>query len=120
MKKIGDRAGCIKQVHRLRHALFFRGQFAPRTSQSHLYSERCGEKQVDLACFYFLEVSRRNFSFFGKFILRQISADTFAPDICAERFNSRPFFSGQSHDILHRVLKTIMNDIYIVKNIPKF
>jgi hypothetical protein len=99
--------------------LLFRSQFVPRAPESELYSECSGEKQVDLARFYLLKVSRGDFSFFGKFILRQIPADTFATHICAERFNPGPLFSGQSHDILHRFPQKLMNDTYIVKKSRK-
>jgi len=94
MKKTGEMVERDTRVCRLRHALLCRGQFVPRASEAELYSECSGEKQVDLACFHLLKISRCDFGFFGKFVLRQIPANTFAPNICAERFDSRPFFSG--------------------------
>jgi len=100
----------------LQIGLFFWGQLVPRTPKGKLYS-KCGcEKQVDLACFHFLKIPGRDFGFFGKFILGEIPADTFTSHIRAERFNSRPLFSGQSHDILHRLIGTAVNDTYIVKS----
>jgi len=105
---------------RIKLSLFLRGQFVPRASEGELYSECGGEKQVDLTCFDLLKISRCDFSSFGKFILRHIPADTFTPNICAKCFDSGPLFSGQSHDILHRFLRKIVNDTYIVKKNRNF
>jgi hypothetical protein len=100
--------------------LLFRSQFVPRASEGELYSECSGEKQVDLACFHLLKISRCDFCFFGQFVLCHIPANTLAPDICTKCLDSGPLFSGQSHDILHRLLQIIMNDAYIVKKFRKF
>jgi hypothetical protein len=102
--------------------LFGRRQSAPRTTQGKLDSERGGEKQVDLACFHLLEISRRNIGFFGKFILRHIPAQSLAPHVHAEGLDSRPFFSGQCHgDITPPVRRNQERYIYreILENILK-
>lgn len=54
----------------LQIGLFFWGQLIPGAPKGKLYSKCSCEKQVDLACFHFLEIPGCDFGFFGKFILR--------------------------------------------------
>jgi len=57
---------------------------------------------VDFPRLNFLEIARGNFGPFGQPFLRPAAAHAFPAYVCAERFDSLPFFSGNSHDILHR------------------
>jgi hypothetical protein len=98
--------------------LFGRHQAFPGATQCQLDSKGGGQKEIDFSGFDFLKVTRGNLGFFGECILRQTLADPFTADVCTENLDSLPFFSGNSHDILHRFGGEKVNDTYIVKKFP--
>jgi len=95
--------------------LFHRHQSFPMAAECQLDSKRRCQKQIYFSCFNFLKVSRGDLRFFCQLVLRQMSAYTLTAHVCAEGFNSFPFFPGYGHDILHRFPWQIVNDTYIVK-----
>jgi len=95
--------------------LLGRHQSLPRASESQLNPKSRGEENVDFSGFNFLKIPRGDFGPFGQFILRQTFAHPFPAHIGAENLDSIPFFPGNGHDILHRLLMLEMNDTYIVK-----
>lgn len=96
--------------------LLNRHQPLPRAAQCQLNPKCRRQKEIDFPGLDFLQVARGNFGFFGQLILSQTLTHPFAADIRAKRFDSLPFFSGNSHDILHRGYGRNMNDTYIVKS----
>lgn len=74
-----------------------------------------GDENIDFSSFNFLKIPRGDFGPFGQFILRQTFTHSFPAHIGAEDSDSIPFFLGNGHDTLHRLLMLKMNDTYIVK-----
>jgi hypothetical protein len=97
--------------------LLNRHQPLPGTAQCQLNPKRRRQKEIDFPGLDFLQVARGNFRSFGQLILGQTLTHSFAADVRAENFDSLPFFSGNSHDILHRGSAKNMNDTYIVKSL---
>lgn len=95
--------------------LFKGHQPLPRTAKSQLDSECRGNEYVDLSGLNFLEIPRSDFRPLRKFILGQPFADALTANIRAECLYSHPFFSGNCHDALRRLVTDFRNDTYIVK-----
>ena len=107
-------------LERMDFASLARHQPFPGTAQSELNPERCCEKDVNFSGLNFLEVASGNLRPLGQFFLRQTFPYTFAAHVRTENLYSRPLFSAQRHDILHRFQGGDLNDTYIVKILLHF
>jgi hypothetical protein len=59
-----------------------------------LNPKRRGDKNVNFPCLDFLEIARGDVGSFGQRILREPLTHPLAAHVCAENFDSLPFFLG--------------------------